>query len=150
MKKVLFAINHKQTEAALTERLQQFEIIPTGAVTYREAIAASLSESPADILVFRENLKGSTNVFELMKELRINYSRISSWGNWPVWASMISLQVTAFRCRIWWILLLIPGTSPMWQNISRSRLWMTCFPTRRHPPLRLLWRRSRKRAYLQV
>ena len=73
MKKVLFAINHKQTEAALTERLQQFEIIPTGAVTYREAIAASLSESPADILVFRENLKGSTNVFELMKELRINY-----------------------------------------------------------------------------
>ena len=75
MKKVLFAINHKQTEAALTERLQQFEIIPTGAVTYREAIAASLSESPADILVFRENLKGSTNVFELMKELRINYSR---------------------------------------------------------------------------
>lgn len=75
MKKVLFAINHKQTEAALTERLQQFEIIPTGAVTYREAIAASLSESPADILVFRENLKGSTDVFELMKELRINYSR---------------------------------------------------------------------------
>ena len=75
MKKVLFAINNKQTEAALTERLQQFEIIPTGAVTYREAIAASLSESPADILVFRENLMGSTNVFELMKELRINYSR---------------------------------------------------------------------------
>lgn len=83
MKKVLYAINHKETETKLTSLLQQFEIIPTGAVTYREAITASLRESPADILLFRENLKGSTEVFELMKELRINFpnTRIVFLGN---------------------------------------------------------------------
>ncbi len=74
MKKILFAINHKEAEAQLENLLRQHEIVPTGAVAYREAIAASLRESPADILFFREELKGSTDIFELMKELRIEFA----------------------------------------------------------------------------
>ena len=73
MQKVLYAINHKQAEAVLTKQLQTCDIIPTGAVTYREAIVASLTESPADILLFNENLKGSMPVFDLMKKIRMDF-----------------------------------------------------------------------------
>lgn len=83
MQKVLYAINHKQAEAVLTKQLQTCDIIPTGAVTYREAIVASLTESPADILLFNENLKGSMPVFDLMKKIRMDFphTRIVFIGN---------------------------------------------------------------------
>lgn len=83
MKKVLYAINHKDTEAALTNRLQARGFITTGAVTYREAVIASLTESPADILVFRENLKGTMPVFDLMKKIRTEFpqTRVVFLGN---------------------------------------------------------------------
>ena len=83
LKKVLYAINHKETEAALTNRLQPKGFIPTGTVMYREAVIASLTESPADILVFRENLKGTIPVFDLMKKVRTEFpqTRVVFVGN---------------------------------------------------------------------
>jgi len=83
LKKVLYAINHKDTEAALTNRLQPKGFIPTGAVTYREAVIASLTESPADVLVFRENLKGTIPIFDLMKKIRTDFpqTRVVFVGN---------------------------------------------------------------------
>ena len=73
MQKILFAINSKAAESSLMELLKPHDIISTGAVAYREAILPTLKEHPADILLYRESLKGGYDHFELMKEIRMEY-----------------------------------------------------------------------------
>lgn len=71
MQKLLFAVQAKSLEDMLRERLAPNGVLATGAVAYREAIIPSLTESPADILLFRESLKGSVETFDLMRQIRI-------------------------------------------------------------------------------
>lgn len=70
MQKILYAIQQKDAENYLQQQLEKYDIISTGAVAYREAIITSLREHPADILLYRESLKGSMPTFELMQQLR--------------------------------------------------------------------------------
>lgn len=70
MKKILYAIQQKAAENYLTETLAPSSIVPAGNAAYREAVLPALREAPADLLVYRESLKGSTDTFELMLSIR--------------------------------------------------------------------------------
>lgn len=70
MKKILYAINHRQTEDAITERIGN-EYLPVGAVTYKEAVLEQLKNTGADTLLIRESLPGSTPMERLLNRIRI-------------------------------------------------------------------------------
>lgn len=76
MQKLLYAIQAKPVEGTLSKELASYDIVSTGAVTYREAIIPSLTESQADILVYRESLRGSTETFALMKKIRVEFPQV--------------------------------------------------------------------------
>lgn len=73
MQKILYAIQQKSAEDGLTERLVDENIVPVGSAAYREAVLPALKDSLADILVYRESLKGSRDTFDLMLEIRRNF-----------------------------------------------------------------------------
>lgn len=73
MKKLLYAIQLKQAEEAITKAVGQHNIIQCGTAPYREAVPAALRESSADILVYRESLKGSAETFDLMFRIRRDF-----------------------------------------------------------------------------
>lgn len=70
MQKILYAIQLKAAEDNITSKLDSHSIVPCGTAAYREAIASALKESSADILLYRESLKGSIDTFELMLRIR--------------------------------------------------------------------------------
>lgn len=75
MQKLLFAINHKQTEKAIEDKVsEQFLIV--GAVTYREAVIDKLESSGADTLLIRETLPGSLPIEQLLNRVRVQYPHV--------------------------------------------------------------------------
>lgn len=72
MKKILYAINHRQTEDMITKHLSG-EYLAVGAVTYKEAILENLHSTGADTVLIRETLPGSTNLEGLLKRIRVEY-----------------------------------------------------------------------------
>lgn len=70
MKKLLYAINHRQTEDLISECLAG-EYIPVGAVTYKEAIIEQLHLTGADVVLVRDTLPGSTVLESLLKRIRV-------------------------------------------------------------------------------
>ena len=57
--------------------------VKVGAAAYREKVLPDLKQSGADILLYREDLKGSTDIFELLRQVRENFPnvRIIFMGN---------------------------------------------------------------------
>lgn len=73
MQKIVFAINHRQTEDAITEHISsQFRV--AGALTYREAVIDNIRETQADALLIRETLPGSVPIETLLKQIRVMFS----------------------------------------------------------------------------
>jgi len=76
VQKILYAIQQKAAEEGITSRLEPHSIVPSGAAAYREAVIPSLKESSADILVYRESLKGSLDHFQLMLDIRREFPHV--------------------------------------------------------------------------
>jgi len=73
VKKIIFAINHRQTENAISEHISsQYRVV--GTPTYREAVIEQLRETQADTLLIRETLPGSTPIETLLKQIRVSFS----------------------------------------------------------------------------
>lgn len=70
MKKLLYAINHRQTEDMISDYLAG-EYLPVGAVTYKEAIIEQLHSTGADAVLIRDSLPGSTALESLLKRIRV-------------------------------------------------------------------------------
>ena len=70
MKKLLYAINHRQTEDLISEYLSG-EYLAVGAVTYKEAIIEQLRSTAADVVLIRDTLPGSTVLESLLKRIRV-------------------------------------------------------------------------------
>lgn len=68
MKKLLYAINHRQTENLISEYLSG-EYLPVGAVTYKEAIIEQLHIAGAEVVLIRDTLPGSTMLESLLKRI---------------------------------------------------------------------------------
>lgn len=84
--KILFAVNAKSIEDVVTRSLAAQTnggYVKVGAAAYREKVLPDLKQSGADILLYREDLKGSTDIFELMRQVRENFPlvRIIFMGN---------------------------------------------------------------------
>lgn len=70
MAKILYAINQKDTEDEITERIKDFAVC-VGAVQYKEAVLSALTNSEADILLILESLPGTLDFLNLLKNVRI-------------------------------------------------------------------------------
>lgn len=84
--KILYAVNSKPIEDVVTRSLDAQTsggYVKVGAATYREKVLPDLKQSGADILLYREDLKGSTDIFELLRQVRENFPnvRIIFMGN---------------------------------------------------------------------
>jgi len=75
MHKILYAINHRQTEDAINQRISN-EYLQVGAVTYKEAVLEQLKNTGADTLLIRESLPGSTPIDRLLNRIRIEYPNL--------------------------------------------------------------------------
>lgn len=73
MQKILYAINHRITEDAISECIKKDEFLPVGAVTYKEAILEKMNETRANVLLIRDTLPGSMSLERLLKRVRIEY-----------------------------------------------------------------------------
>ena len=71
MKKLLYAINHRQTEDMISEYLSG-EYLPVGAATYKEAIIEQLHSTGADVVLIRDSLPGSTSLESAPVTFRTN------------------------------------------------------------------------------
>ena len=98
MKKLLFAINHKQTEAAIEKKIKRaYEIV--GIVQYKEAIELQLEISGADTLLVRDSLSGSEDFMTLMRSIRENFPLVriicivNERGRSKMLASLVSLGI---------------------------------------------------------
>lgn len=98
MKKLLFAINHKQTEAAIEKEIKRaYEIV--GIVQYKEAIELQLEISGADTLLVRDSLSGSEDFMTLMRSIRENFPLVriicivNERGRGKMLASLVSLGI---------------------------------------------------------
>lgn len=75
MQKIVFAINHRQTEDAIATHINsQYRVV--GTLTYREAVMECIRETQADALLIRETLPGSTPIETLLKQIRVTYSNL--------------------------------------------------------------------------
>lgn len=75
MQKIVFAINHRQTEDAIASHINsQYRVV--GNLTYREAVLECIRETQADALLIRETLPGSTPIETLLKQIRVTYSNL--------------------------------------------------------------------------
>lgn len=84
--KILYAVNSKPIEDVVTRSLDAQTsggYVKVGAAAYREKVLPDLKQSGADILLYREDLKGSTDIFELLRQVRENFPnvRIIFMGN---------------------------------------------------------------------
>ena len=86
MKKLLYAINHRQTEDMISDYLAG-EYLPVGAVTYKEAIIEQLHSTGADAVLIRDSLPGST---ALSLSVPTDRKRTRSSRRWWVLPSTIS------------------------------------------------------------
>ena len=75
MHRLLFAINHRATEAAIAEKVKD-DYLMVGAVTYREAVLEKLDTTGADTLLIRETLPGSMDLEKLFKRIRVEYPNV--------------------------------------------------------------------------
>lgn len=82
MVKIYFALGHQQLEdyikssKPLLEKQLQDTIQFTGTALYREGILKNIENNPPDIILLREGLSGSTNISELVYQIRMKYPRI--------------------------------------------------------------------------
>ena len=79
VQKLLYAVQAKPIEDALTGLLQQEtngKIISVGTAGYREQVVQLLEQSNADLLLYREGLKGSQDIFGLMSEIREKFPHV--------------------------------------------------------------------------
>lgn len=75
-KKIMYAVQAKQMEDIITEALKNEasgSIVPIGNVGYRENVLPSMKQAKPDILLYREALKGTMDIFDLMKQIREEY-----------------------------------------------------------------------------
>lgn len=70
LQKLLFAINHKATEDAISEIVKESHIC-VGAATYKESVVDLLKKTNPDILIIRETLQGTIKMLNLISEIRI-------------------------------------------------------------------------------
>ena len=70
MKKIVLAINHKETEDKILELLKD-SYICNGRATYREAVLPMLKDSNVDVLIIRDSLNGTIQFPKLIEEIRI-------------------------------------------------------------------------------
>lgn len=70
LQKLLFAINHKATEDAISEIIKESHIC-VGAATYKESVIDLLKKTNPDILIIRETLQGTIKMLNLISEIRI-------------------------------------------------------------------------------
>jgi Mrp family chromosome partitioning ATPase len=76
MKKILFAIGHKSTEDAISKKLNEDQFKICGIVTYKGGIIKQIEEKRPDILVIRENLKGSEDMLSVTYEVRTQFPSV--------------------------------------------------------------------------
>lgn len=77
--KILYAVQSKQIEDVISRSLTAQTnggIVSVGSAGYREQVLPSLKQTGADILLYREGLKGGTDIFELMKSVRENFPEV--------------------------------------------------------------------------
>lgn len=77
--KILYAVQSKQIEDVISRSLTaqtNGAIVSVGSAGYREQVLPSLKQTGADILLYREGLKGGTDIFELMKSVRENFPEV--------------------------------------------------------------------------
>ena len=77
--KILYAVQAKAIEDIITRSLAaqtNGAIVNVGTAGYREQVLPSLKQSGADILLYREDLKGSMDIFELMKSIRETFPNV--------------------------------------------------------------------------
>lgn len=73
--RIIFAINLKQGEEVITNRLgHEAEIVFTA--TYREALIHALPENQADILIVRDKLNGDIPFIKMLQDIRHEYSEM--------------------------------------------------------------------------
>lgn len=70
VQRLLFAINHKDTEDAITAQLGN-DYLCVGAVAYREAVLPAITEHHADLVVIRETLGGFLSMEDLAWQIRL-------------------------------------------------------------------------------
>lgn len=75
MHRILYAINHRVTEDAITKNIDS-EYLAVGAVMYKEAILEQIAETGADTLLIRETLPGSSSLETLLKRVRVEYPEV--------------------------------------------------------------------------
>lgn len=79
LQKLLYAVQAKAIEDIVTSSLAAQTdggTVVVGSAGYREQVLPSLKQSGADILLYREDLKGSLDIFELMKSIRENFPEV--------------------------------------------------------------------------
>jgi cellulose biosynthesis protein BcsQ len=76
MKKILFAIGHKSTEDAINKKLNEEQFQVCGVVTYKGGVVKQLEEKRPDILIIRENLKGSEDLLSVTYEIRTQFPSV--------------------------------------------------------------------------
>lgn len=72
-KKIMYAVQAKAIEDVITEALKNEasgSIVPIGNVGYRENVLPSMKQAKPDILLYRDALKGSVDIFTLMRQIR--------------------------------------------------------------------------------
>ena len=77
--KILYAVQAKAIEDIITRSLAaqtNGAIVNVGTAGYREQVIPSLKQSGADLLLYREDLKGSMDIFELMKNIREKFPEV--------------------------------------------------------------------------
>ena len=70
VQRLLFAINHKDTEDAIMAQLGD-DYLCVGAVAYREAVLPAITEHHADLVVIRETLGGFLGMENLAWQIRL-------------------------------------------------------------------------------
>ncbi len=75
MAKIIFGLNHRDTEAIITQRLGQgHEVL--FAATYREAIMTTLEDKTPDVIVLRDSIKGDISFVKMAEQIRLEYSEV--------------------------------------------------------------------------
>lgn len=75
MQKIFLAIGHRQVEDFLEKNMKnEFNFV--GTTVYREGILKGIAQSIPDILIVRETLEGSTNIMDVIYQVRTSYPDI--------------------------------------------------------------------------
>lgn len=70
MKKILLAINHKETEETIKTMVRD-DFLCVGTATYKEAVLPLLKDTQPDVLVLRDTLQGNTPILQMIEDIRI-------------------------------------------------------------------------------